>query len=106
MGQKDEEITKLQKSSGNTNNGGNNAGRGRGRNQNRGRGQQQRFHIHYCWMCGVNQIHKGSNCNNKVDGHQDNATLDNCMGGSNHGIAQAGHKRMDTCNHNTTTLKK
>eukprot|EP00957_Ditylum_brightwellii_P030402 2302507-Ditylum_brightwellii.AAC.1 len=35
----------------------------------------------------VNQTHKGTNCNNKADDHQDNATLDNHIGGSNCGIS-------------------
>eukprot|EP00957_Ditylum_brightwellii_P170100 12947667-Ditylum_brightwellii.AAC.1 len=113
MDQKDEETTELRKSiqqsnvtiqslvqnttptprnppksGGQQNNGGNN-GRGQGRNQNRGCGQQQRMRIYYCWTCGVNQTHASVNCNNKADGHQDNATLDNQMGDSNRGIAQA-----------------
>eukprot|EP00957_Ditylum_brightwellii_P052042 3947853-Ditylum_brightwellii.AAC.1 len=112
MDQKDEEITELQKSiqklnvtiqslvqntttaprnppnsGGRQNNGGNINGRGRGQNQNRGRNQQQRIWIFYCWTCGVNQTHTSVNYNNKEDGHQDNTTLDNQLGGNNCGIA-------------------
>jgi hypothetical protein len=40
---------------------------------------------HYCWShgLGTNKNHDSSTCSNKKDGHQDNATLQNRMNGSN-----------------------
>ena len=36
----------------------------------------------YCWSCGSNATHNGSECNRKRDGHIDNATFSNRQGGS------------------------
>ena len=35
----------------------------------------------YCWTCGPNSTHKGINCRNKREGHQDSATAENMMEG-------------------------
>ena len=37
---------------------------------------------HYCWTHGAGN-HKSCDCRNKKEGHKDNATFDNRMGGSN-----------------------
>jgi hypothetical protein len=58
-------------------------GRGRGNNDGRGGGapaRQRNFSI-YCWTHGGSG-HSGANCIHKLNGHQDNATFQNKMGGS------------------------
>lgn len=60
-------------------------------NQDGGRTRQRR--IHYCWSHGFsnNPRHTSSTCRNKKEGHQDAATKDNRMGGSNHRDPNVGH---------------
>jgi hypothetical protein len=56
-------------------------GRGRGRGQEGRGGNRQRNTSIYCWThggCG----HTGASCMTKADGHQDNATFQNKMGGN------------------------
>eukprot|EP00957_Ditylum_brightwellii_P097825 7449294-Ditylum_brightwellii.AAC.1 len=48
----------------------------------RGGQGQRKFIVKYCWTCRVQTYHHGKNCNNKAEGHKDDATLDNRMGGS------------------------
>ena len=38
--------------------------------------------FHYCWSCGNNPTHPSSNCTQKKEGHKDEATYANRMGGS------------------------
>ena len=44
--------------------------------------------IHYCWTHGMCN-HKSNECRNKRDGHKDDATKTNKMGGSNRGCTTA-----------------
>ena len=37
----------------------------------------------YCWTHGLNKTHSSNACNNKTDGHKNDATLDNMQGGKN-----------------------
>jgi hypothetical protein len=41
--------------------------------------------LFYCWSHGVskNPEHTSGSCNSKGEGHQDDATIDNCKGGIN-----------------------
>lgn len=39
--------------------------------------------LKYCWSHGFNPSHRGHKCKNKQDGHRDEATVDNMMGGIN-----------------------
>eukprot|EP00957_Ditylum_brightwellii_P019114 1439555-Ditylum_brightwellii.AAC.1 len=61
------------------------SGRGGRGNSGRGGRGQQTFTVKYCWTCRVQMYHHGKNCSNKAEGHRDDATLDNCMGGSEKG---------------------
>ena len=36
----------------------------------------------YCWTCGSNSTHSGTNCNRKREGHKDDATFQDRKGGS------------------------
>ena len=38
----------------------------------------------YCWTHGLT-YHNGRECNNQMQGHQPEATVDNCMGEGNRG---------------------
>ena len=50
---------------------------------NKKSGKRKRRNLtHYCWTHGAGN-HKSSDCRNKKEGHQDDATLKNRMGGSN-----------------------
>lgn len=40
----------------------------------------------YCWTHGVNKTHDGKECRNQKDGHKENATWGNWMGGNTNGI--------------------
>ena len=42
---------------------------------------------HYCWSCGDHCYHDSSRCRSKQDGHKDEATADNKLGGSSHSFA-------------------
>ena len=42
---------------------------------------------HYCWSCGAFCYHSGRDCRTKKDGHKDEATKNNKMGGSAHSFA-------------------
>ena len=49
------------------------------------RGQSTRANQHwkrYFWSCGTCCNHKGAECGLKKEGHQDNATAENKMGGA------------------------
>jgi len=60
-------------------------GRGRGReNDNGGRGRRSRV-MRYCWTHGW-CTHDGAHCNAKANGHKDEATANNRMGGSTEGL--------------------
>jgi len=41
--------------------------------------------MYYCWThgLGTNPSHTGTTCNNRADGHKEEANADNTMGGSN-----------------------
>ena len=41
--------------------------------------------MYYCWTHGLgkNRKHTSATCNNKAEGHKDEATADNMMGGNN-----------------------
>ena len=41
----------------------------------------------YCWSCGCQKSHAGTNCTRKKEGHDNTATFDNHKGGSHKGIA-------------------
>jgi hypothetical protein len=56
-------------------------GRGRGGNDGRGTPARQRNFSAHCWTHGGSG-HSGANCIHKLNGHQDNATFQNKMGGS------------------------
>lgn len=68
---------------GNKNNGGGGGNRNRQRNSNLM--TNEAGHSLYCWSHGLCN-HRSSRCRNKADGHQDNATFNNRMGGSEKGI--------------------
>ena len=76
-------LTLLQDTSLRRNN--NNNNRNRNNRQYRPRNTPQIF---YCWSHGVTngEHHTSSNCSNKKQGHQDNATILNRMGGSTRGL--------------------
>eukprot|EP00957_Ditylum_brightwellii_P107127 8173477-Ditylum_brightwellii.AAC.1 len=61
-------------------------GRGQTRNRNGGRGQGRNTgrqqQLYYCWTCGANRSHTGTNCQNLAQGHIPNATFTNMQGGS------------------------
>lgn len=62
----------------NTSNNGNNNGKNKGKNAGKGKKDKNRL---YCWTHGACN-HKGSDCNNKSEGHKDEATVHNMMNGS------------------------
>eukprot|EP00957_Ditylum_brightwellii_P106109 8094301-Ditylum_brightwellii.AAC.1 len=64
------------------------SGRGGRGNSGRGGKGQRKFTVKYCWTCRVQMYHHGKNCNNKAEGHKDEATIDNRMGGSEKGISR------------------
>ena len=41
--------------------------------------------MYYCWTHGLgkNRNHTSATCNNKAEGHKDEATADNMLGGNN-----------------------
>ena len=43
---------------------------------------------HYCWTHGW-AGHKGKDCNAQKQGHKDEATLTNCLGGSTNGVPRS-----------------
>ena len=51
---------------------------------NLGGGNKRTRKKYYCWTCGSNSNHPGRSCTRKKEGHQDNATEHNRMGGSTH----------------------
>eukprot|EP00957_Ditylum_brightwellii_P113057 8621047-Ditylum_brightwellii.AAC.1 len=55
---------------------------GRGRERNTGRQQQ----LYYCWTCGANRSHTGTNFQNKAQGHIPNTTFANMQGSSTRGM--------------------
>jgi len=42
----------------------------------------------YCWTHGLQHSHSGGECNNKKEGHKDEATAKNHMGGSTRGLGK------------------
>eukprot|EP00957_Ditylum_brightwellii_P038061 2879049-Ditylum_brightwellii.AAC.1 len=77
----------------NSNQGGCSGRGGRGnKTNNGGRGKAKKeippLNIHYCWTYGVTRGpgHTSVNCRNLVEGHKEEATLFNQMGGSMEGI--------------------
>eukprot|EP00957_Ditylum_brightwellii_P167729 12768986-Ditylum_brightwellii.AAC.1 len=63
------------------------------------------FTIKDCWTCGVQTVHHSRDCNCKVKGRKDNATVDNCQGGSNRGISRYQQGRVnDNINSNNNGI--
>ena len=81
------EVTKLKqaRNGGNTNPGGGGRNNGGGNNNNDTNNVPawwSRNNVsEYCWTHGA-CAHKSSDCRNKADGHKNNATFTNKMGGS------------------------
>ena len=48
---------------------------------------RNQFQSKYCWTHGLCH-HHSKDCRTKADGHKDNATLDNRIGGSSKNIAE------------------
>ena len=60
-------------------------GRGRGRGRNGGRGRGPIIFNKYCWTHGL-CTHTSAECRNRADGHQENASITNRMGGSSRNL--------------------
>ena len=61
-----------------------NARRNNLRKESNQRGKKSKKPKSYCWLHGVtsNMDHNSGTCDNEHTGHQSDAMLDNCMGGS------------------------
>jgi len=51
-------------------------------NNNRNRHRNRYQNCHYCWTCGLNNTHESLACRKPRDGHQNDMTRENTMGGS------------------------
>lgn len=84
-----QQIAAMPASGGNQHNGDNqrNGGNNGGQQQNPPANQRRPFvdRGHYCWTHGWTASHPGNECTTRMEGHQNNATRDNMMGGSTKG---------------------
>ena len=65
--------------------GSNNSNNNRNRNRRRNNRNQRTITMRYCWSCGW-CTHDGAHCRVKKNGHKEEATVDNRMGGSENGL--------------------